>query len=243
MNISRFKKKQRDVIITVAEYAQFMTACKNGNLDDVKKFIKKGADVNHVYLAGLTPLMVACSAQNLSIVKYLFKKGADVNAKDNLGDTPLIKACMQNALDIIKFLVEKKADVNAENKQKNTPLHFVCSSFNEKFIYAIVPWLVKYGANLDAVNALGKKPSYYLDRPGQINSGFKEGKITRSFDREKLANYFDDTFLKFKMISSPGDDSTLNVLPGDVMNEIKERFIRVSEQSPDVQEVLEQKYR
>ena len=238
MNFLGIKKKQKN--ITNADYAAFIKACAGGDLKEVKKLVKKGVDVNHVYLEGTTVLMLVCANGWVNIAEYLIKKGADINAHDNTGETPLMKACIQHRPKTIEFLVKSGANVNAQDNNGNAALHFVCSDNNEVFIYREVPFLVECGANLDIPNNLGKKPSYYLDRPGQVNSGFKEAKRTRNFNREKLAGYFDDTFLKFKMISSPGDNSTLNVLPQDMLNEINERFIRISESTPDVQEVLDE---
>ena len=64
-------------------------AAKRGDLDEVKRLIENGADVNIKDNDGDTPLHYAASGGHLDVVKFLVENGADVNAKDKYGRTPL----------------------------------------------------------------------------------------------------------------------------------------------------------
>ena len=70
-----------------------------GNIDEVVKALKSGANVNAKNDAGDTPLICAITADNIiDDTKYymvellLDQPGIEVNAKNNAGDTPLICA-------------------------------------------------------------------------------------------------------------------------------------------------------
>ena len=51
-----------------------IVSAMNGKLRDMKYFISKGADVNAVYLNGVTALMAAAGGGHVSCVKYLLSK-------------------------------------------------------------------------------------------------------------------------------------------------------------------------
>jgi ankyrin repeat protein len=62
-------------------------AAKQGDLEQVRELLDKGADVNVRYINGMTVLMAAARGGNLEIVKLLIEKGADVNSSDRFGRT------------------------------------------------------------------------------------------------------------------------------------------------------------
>ncbi|RGP76548.1 hypothetical protein FLONG3_5209 [Fusarium longipes] len=91
-------------------------------IQDLKRLINAGADVDIRSQTGQTPLGVFAST-NLENVKYLVKRGANVNlAKDDYFGTPLHHACRKGRFDTIKFLVENGANMNATCDWDGTPL-------------------------------------------------------------------------------------------------------------------------
>ncbi|KAJ4022742.1 hypothetical protein NW766_001789 [Fusarium irregulare] len=96
-------------------------------LQDLKRLINAGADVDIRARSGQTPLGVFAST-NFENVKYLVKRGANVNlAKDYFG-TPLHFACRKGRFDTIRFLVENGANVNATCDWDGTPLQALLQS-------------------------------------------------------------------------------------------------------------------
>lgn len=126
------------------------TACFHGQMSVVKKFIKKGADVNKVGKS--SPLYVAISKGYADIVKLLIDEGASIDSSQYSPSTPLIKACDQGHVEIVTLLVDKGADVNA-NDTNTTPLYKAC----EKKFRDVAEVLVKKGADVNKVNSNKEK--------------------------------------------------------------------------------------
>lgn len=64
-------------------------AAKKGNLDEVRRLIEDGANVNVKDENSDTPLYIAVGQGHKEIAELLISKGADVNVVCTLGYTPL----------------------------------------------------------------------------------------------------------------------------------------------------------
>ncbi|MDD5326918.1 MAG: ankyrin repeat domain-containing protein [Phycisphaerae bacterium] len=152
-------------------------AAYEGNLEEVKALIAKGADVNAKWSRDFnyTPLHFAVIKGNEGIVKMfddfkeakditknvdyprlytdivslLLANGADVNAKNLHGQTPLHMASYHGYLDMTELLIAKGADVNAKDNSGTTPLS-IAASENHKDIENI---LIAKGAKVDIFTA------------------------------------------------------------------------------------------
>ncbi|AFM28062.1 ankyrin repeat-containing protein [Desulfomonile tiedjei DSM 6799] len=90
-------------------------AAMNGRVEQVKKLLDKGVDVNSRSNSGETPLMAAAWGGHVAVAKLLLEKGADVNAETGNGRNALVKA-MENAwmrgreqIAMAKLLIEHGA--------------------------------------------------------------------------------------------------------------------------------------
>lgn len=87
--------KHSDVVNVLRKHGVRETlygAAISGAIDDVKRLIAEGADVNIRNRAGGTPLHLAAQrgrAPHREVAELLIRAGADVNARDNDGKTPL----------------------------------------------------------------------------------------------------------------------------------------------------------
>ena len=97
---------------------------KTATIEDVKKELKNGANVNAANDNDFTVLMQAALLnQNPEVIKILIDEGADVNAKSKSGNTALMYAAIFNQNpEVIKTLIDEGADVNAKNKDGSTAL-------------------------------------------------------------------------------------------------------------------------
>jgi ankyrin repeat protein len=101
-----------------------LQAAAEGNIEQVKSLLSKGADVNARDERGLTTLHHAASHGHKDIFDLLIAKGADTNSKDKWGYTPLYYAIWNEDKDMVRLLVAKGADVNVLPNDDGTPLEY-----------------------------------------------------------------------------------------------------------------------
>lgn len=131
---------------------QIMEAVNNNDTTKVKELLLNKKLLTYYDNEGYTALNRAVQLANPDIVRILLQSGADVNSttKENLF-TPLILAVKQHHLGITKQLLSHKADVNLADSAGRTPLIW-CAINND---YEILPWLIKYGADLNKTTHYG----------------------------------------------------------------------------------------
>ena len=107
---------------TAKKWSHFVEAVESGNVDDVKKLIEEGINVN-LTRAGSTPLMIAASKGHTEIAGAIMQAGVNVNAKDDDSWTALHKAAFDQAeTGIVDLLLESGVDIEAKNKSGKTAL-------------------------------------------------------------------------------------------------------------------------
>ncbi len=100
---------------------QLLTAACEGDLDEVKRLVDTGADINAASIYGETPLYIAAYFGYLPMVRYLVGQGADINAANKDGEAPLQGAVHWDHLDVVRYLVEHGDKVNVANKGGEAP--------------------------------------------------------------------------------------------------------------------------
>lgn len=126
-------------------------ACKNGNLDVLKCFVRIIDDQKILTIPdkdGNTPLDNSLLSNSNNCIEYLHSKGVEnrlitaiqngctveeveklishgypVNSSDRLKNTPLHAAVQTKNISIASYLVSKGADVSAMNNNSKTPMH------------------------------------------------------------------------------------------------------------------------
>lgn len=79
-------------------------AIANNHTEISKILVKKGADVNHRYEGGVSPLMEASMNGNIELVNFLLENGADPNAKTKDGKNPISFAREKNQAVVVEVL-------------------------------------------------------------------------------------------------------------------------------------------
>ena len=105
-----------------------MLAAIKGNLELVKKLVKRGADINR---EGWTPLHYAASAgleHSVDIASYLLEHSAYIDAASPNGSTPLMLAAQYSSEAMVKLLIAEGADVSLRNQQGLTAVDFARKS-------------------------------------------------------------------------------------------------------------------
>jgi len=139
--------------ILAATLALAMTGCMSplqraaydGNTNEVRRLLDKGADVNAQYY-GITALMDAAAKGHAETVRLLLDKGADVNATRSNGGTVLINAACYGHAECVRLLLGRGADVNAKSSSGWTALINAAAEGRTE----CVRLLLAHGANIEA---------------------------------------------------------------------------------------------
>jgi len=121
-------------------------AAVDGEIEQVKSLISKGADVNAKNGDGWTPLQYAASRGHKEIVELLLAHDADVNIGGEGNMTAAEYAMQNNHMEIFQLLISKGADIS--------PLHVAISMKDE----AKVKSLIEDGADINKLTPGGLKP-------------------------------------------------------------------------------------
>ena len=98
-------------------------AAAAGDIEQVKKLISEGANIDAKNKQGRTPLHIAAANGRMEVAGLLIEKGANINAKHNSGGTPLHLAVNGGHKEMVELLITKGADINVKNRGGNAPLN------------------------------------------------------------------------------------------------------------------------
>ena len=134
---------------------QLHQAAADGDIEQVKLLISKGANVNAEDEEKKTPLHYAAETGQMEVVQLLVEAGADINAGEGEW-TALHGAVYEGRRDIAELLIQKGADVNTKDKNGHQPL------FNAiwKKDLDTVKLLINKGANVNIKDRNGYQPLY-----------------------------------------------------------------------------------
>ena len=126
----------------------------SGDVDEVKRLLSEGHDVNSRKSEGQTPLHMASRAGHDDIVKLLLARGADIEAKEGKdGRTPLHLAALRARKNVAETLLAAGADINSRNDRWNsTPLHDATIPGD----MGVITMLVDKGADIKIMDIFGK---------------------------------------------------------------------------------------
>ena len=115
---------------------------RRGDLNQVKRLIRSGVNVNERIGGGVSLLLAAIEEGYQDIALLLLAAGADVHAKDEDGLSALHWACRKGLEEMVKVLTDRGSQVNERDKMGRTPLMLV-GELNNK---AILRCLLRAGA-------------------------------------------------------------------------------------------------
>jgi hypothetical protein len=120
-------------------------AVDRNNTKAIKKLLQRGADVNTLYINGMTPIWVAAQKGHLDVVRVLVEHRADVNIPNNDGFTPISVAALEGHVNVVRALAEYAADVNIPEHDGVTPICIAAINGYTDVVRA----LVEHGAEIN----------------------------------------------------------------------------------------------
>jgi ankyrin repeat protein len=158
-----------------------LKASLHGDVQEIKKAIALGADVNGKNSQGDTPLNMVCRLSYFKLAKYFIDCGAEVNTANNEHITPLHYAVEYNNVKMVHMLLQHGANIDARDKINETPLHWAGWTGN----IASAKLLLRFGANPYSKNNTGVTP---LD----LTVRQEHEKLERIFRKLKYQKLFGD---------------------------------------------------
>lgn len=118
-------------------------ALRKGDINEAKRLISAGENVNSVDGEGIAPLNMATLLSNKDLVERLVKAGADVNHQDKAKVSALMIAAEAGNTEIVKYLLDNGADPNLLDMPGFTPLYWAAREGRIETVKA----LIKAGAD------------------------------------------------------------------------------------------------
>ncbi len=139
-----------------------LDAVSNADLDEIRKLLAGGLDVNSGNEVGTTALHLAALDGDAEVLRLLLESGANPNVRDKHGDTPLLIAVTHSMMDAVKLLLEHGADPNSKDVDGNYILHMVTDDgyggvtrLMHIIEFSIPRLLIEHGADVNVKDKTG----------------------------------------------------------------------------------------
>jgi ankyrin repeat protein len=129
-------------------------AIQSRDLDQIKKILDSGADLNAAGRYGETPLAEAIALNLPALAIEIIYRGADVNLP-SIGWSPLMTAASSCDKDVVLALLERGAIVNYKDRDGGTAIENASDRCKGGRIVKI---LLKAGANPNSADTFGNTP-------------------------------------------------------------------------------------
>ena len=139
---------------------RLMQAAIDGELENVRDLLRRGADLNARDHMGRNPALYAAVGEEPETLRLLLEKGSDPNQPSNDGNVPLVLLATskefggENAeayLTTVEVLLSGGADADVRHKDKMTPMMYAALNGNK----GMIELLLKHNADVNAKNKDG----------------------------------------------------------------------------------------
>ena len=141
-----------------------MIGAWEGNVDLMRLFIARGADINKVNANGESPIVLAAWRGNLPAVKWLLERGARINAPDGQWSA-LHYAVFAGHGEVVNYLMEQGANIDARTTNGSSVLMMAVYEGRE----ALARLLIEKGADRSVKNDWGDGALEWAMRNNNLN--------------------------------------------------------------------------
>ncbi|WP_231575100.1 ankyrin repeat domain-containing protein [Bacillus sp. B-jedd] len=127
-------------------------AAEHGDLDEIKRLISDGADLNAQDSEGRTAVMIATYNNDVEAAKLLIEAGADVNIRDNMKNNPFLYAGAEGYIDILKLTIVAGADPHITNRYGGVA---IIPASEHGYVDVVKLLLTETDINVNHINNLG----------------------------------------------------------------------------------------
>jgi ankyrin repeat protein len=176
-----------------SEKVTVLTAANNGDLSQLRKLLRDGADPNEHTGTGKTALHYAAQSKNVAVVEALIRAGANVNSEMTGNVTPLMLSLDMafGQPEIALALIRAGANINVADKNGDTAL-IIAATESSGEVFRI---LLEKGANPNARDLNGETALHYVA-------------MNAILDRAKLLlDYGADPTIRNQMGKTPYEDA------------------------------------
>ncbi len=130
-------KTSKDIVSAYKVLNDLGGAAREGNLNKIREWLRKGADINGKYDKDFTPLHWAATMNHVEAIKLLVEEGANLNSRDGHQSTPLLLAAFFGQAQSVDLLLQSGADPTLKNKDGAIPVHAMMAN------RAITEWVAR----------------------------------------------------------------------------------------------------
>ncbi len=141
-----------------------MIGAWEGNIDAMRLFVSRGADINRMNGNGETAIILAAWRGHLEAVKWLVERGARINAAPRQW-TPLHYAVFTGQREVADYLMAQGADINAQSTNGSSVLMMAIYEGREE----LARLLIEKGADRSLRNDWGDGALEWAMRYNQLN--------------------------------------------------------------------------
>ena len=121
-----------------------------GQVDDVKRLIKCGAEANSKSLLMIDPsipLHFASEFGHPEVVEFLINNGSAIDARDMCDWTPLHKASRNGHLKVVQLLVQNGAELDAKTLHSRTPIDIASENGHRDIVNLLAKEMIEQDSN------------------------------------------------------------------------------------------------
>lgn len=161
---------------------QMIKAARGGYTDEVKEFIKQGANINYQDENHNTALFLAINQKLKELTDYLITGDIDVNLKNKAGMTALLYAAKIGNAPLYEKLISRGADAKVADNEGRSVIIYAVMSANIEMVKA----LAEKGADLKAKDNKGDTLMHYSIKAG--NSEISKYLVEKGADMNSINN-------------------------------------------------------